>query len=297
VWDLLLAPFAIGYMRRALAEVVMLGVLGGVVGVHVLLRRLAFLTEVVQHTVFPGIAIAFAFGQSLFVGALATGAVSVALFTVGTRRRRIDPDALMALLIATFFALGVAVVSRRRGYQADLTALLFGRILSVDQQQLVDTLVVATICLVVLTLLHKELVMRAFDPLGTEALGYPASTLDLVVNIVIMLTVVAAVRAVGTVLVVAIVVTPAAAARLVCRRVGSMMMVAAAFAAVGGWLGLVVSYEGSIHHGWRLASGATIVVVLTAGFVAVAATVAVAAGVGRHRRSSPVAVPLPGVAS
>ena len=44
-----------------------------------------------------------------------------------------------------------------------------------------------------------------------------------------------------------------------------MMVVAAAFAALGGWLGLVVSYEGSVHHGWRLASGATIVLALTGG--------------------------------
>lgn len=96
-----------------------------------------------------------------------------------------------------------------------------------------------------------------------------------------MLTVVAAVRAVGTVLVVAFIVTPAATARLLCRRITPMMIVAAALGALGGWLGLVVSYEGSIHHGWRLASGATIVLVLTAGFLLVAAGRAVAVRVRR----------------
>src|SRR5262249_48229767 len=153
---------------------------------------------------------------------------------------------------------------------SDLTALLFGRILSIDQRELLDTLIVAAVSLALLLFLHKELVLRAFDPMGTQALGYSTTTLDLVLNLVIMLTVVAAVRAIGTVLVVAFIVTPAAAARLVCRRVGVMIAVAAVFAVVGGWLGLVVSYEGSVNHGWRLASGATIVVVLTAGFVLVA---------------------------
>jgi manganese/iron transport system permease protein len=57
---------------------------------HVLLRRLAFLTEVVQHTVFPGIAIAFASGQSLLAGALLSGLVSVVLFTLAARRPRLD---------------------------------------------------------------------------------------------------------------------------------------------------------------------------------------------------------------
>ena len=279
MWGLFVEPFQLGYMRRALTEVVILGVLGGVVGVHVLLRRLTFLTEVVQHTVFPGIAIAFALDQSLLAGALVAGIVAIVLYTLGARR--VDSNALMALLISTFFALGVVVVSRRTGYQSDLTALLFGRILSVDQRELLDTLVIGVVSVALLVVLHKELVLRAFDPLGSEAMGYPTIALDLVINVVVMLTVVAAVRAVGTVLVVAFIVTPAATARLLCRRITPMMMVAAALGAIGGWLGLVVSYEGSIHHGWRLASGATIVLVLTVGFLLVAAGRAVAVRVRR----------------
>src|SRR4249920_2244991 len=101
---LLVDPFQAGFMRRALFEVLLLGVLGGVVGVHVLLRRLAFLTEVVQHTVFPGIAIAFVAGQSLLVDAVLSGLTSVVLFTLATRRPRLDPDSVMAVLIATFLA-------------------------------------------------------------------------------------------------------------------------------------------------------------------------------------------------
>jgi manganese/iron transport system permease protein len=270
MWRFIVEPLQVGYMRRALLEVVLLGALGGVVGVYVLLRRLAFLTEVIQLTVFPGFAIAFAFGQSLLLGALVAGTASVVLVTIGARHRRLDPDALMAVLVATFFALGVVVVSRRRGFQSDLTALLFGRILSVDQRQLIDTVVVALICVVALAVLHKELVMRAFDPEATRAMGYALTRLDLVLNLVITLAVVVSVRAVGTVLVVAFVVTPAAAARLVARRIGGMLAVAVGFATIGGSFGLAISYNGSVHHGWRLASGATVVMVFTVGFGLVA---------------------------
>jgi len=267
---LLIEPFQAGYMRRAILEVVLLGVLGGVVGVHVLLRRLSFLTEVVQHTVFPGIAIAFAFGQSLLVGALSTGLASVVLLALLGRTRRVDADSAMAVLFAVFLAVGVVVVSRRRGFQSDLTALFFGRILAVDERQLIDTIVVAALCLIVLAVLHKELVMRAFDEGGAAALGYPVHRLDLVLDAIIALAVVAGIRAMGTVLVVALVVTPAATARLLCRRVGTSMAVAAAIGAAGGWLGLVISYDVSVHDGSRLAPGATLVMVLTVVFVLVA---------------------------
>lgn len=274
-------PFGVPFMQRALLEVVLLAVLGGVVGTHVLLRRLAFTTEAFQHTVFPGVAIAFAAGHSLLLGALAAAAVAVVLLTVLTRRPRIDPDAALALLIATFFAAGVVVVSRSRSFQGDLTALLFGRILAVDAAQLVQTAVIVAVCVAVLLALHKELVLRAFDPLGAAAAGYPLWVLDLVLNVAVALSVVAAVRAVGTVLLVAFLVTPAAAARLCCRRVGSMMAVAAGLVVVCGWLGLAASYEASVNHGVRLASGATVVLAITAGFLVVATATAVRSAMAR----------------
>ena len=155
---------------------------------------------------------------------------------------------------------------------------------------LIYTVVVAVICAVVLALLHKELVLRAFDPQVARAMGYSLTRLDLVLNLVIMLAVVVAVRAVGTVLVVAFIVTPAAAARLVSHRIGVMLFVAGAFAVIGGWFGLAISYEGSVHHGWRLASGATVVMVFTFGLVAIAGLRSLTR---LRRRSDDDAVPVP----
>jgi manganese/iron transport system permease protein len=119
--------------------------------------------------------------------------------------------------------------------------------------------------------LRKELVLRAFDPDGAAAMGYRAAALDLVLNLLIALVVVAAVKAVGTVLVVALIIVPAAAARLLADRVATTAVLAGALGALGGWLGLATSYEVSVGHGVRLAAGATIVVVLVALFVLAAA--------------------------
>ena len=285
---ILLDPFTVPFMARALVEVVLLGILGGVLGVHLLLRRKAFVTEALQHTVFPGVAIAFLAGQSLLLGALVAAVASVVLLQLLTRNERVDTDAALALLIATFFALGVVVVSRSDSFQSSLTALLFGRILAVDARQVAETAVLVLLGLGVLFALHKELVLRAFDPGASAALGYPVGRLDVVLDLVVALAVVAAVRAVGTVLLVAFLVTPAAAARLCCRRVPPMMAVAAAMTAVCGWLGLAASYEGSVHHGLRLASGALVVLTITVGFLVVAVVVGL-----RNRLARPVAVPTP----
>ena len=263
----LLDPYRLGFMNRALVEILLLGAVGAVVGVHVALRRLAFVTEAVQHTVFPGIAIAFALGWPLLPGAAAAAGLTVALLVVlTTGRRRVDVDSALAVTIASFFAVGVVVVSRRAGYAADLGALLFGRILDVSRAEIVETAVIGGLCLLVVALVHKELVLLALDRTQAVALGLPVVLLDAVLYAVTAATVVVAVRAIGTVLVVAFVVTPAATARLLTRSIPAAMALAAVVAGLLGWIGLSASYEASVHHDVRLAAGATVVVVYTAGF-------------------------------
>jgi manganese/iron transport system permease protein len=270
-------PFQAGYMQRALVAVVVLGVLSGVVGVVVQLRRLTFVTDAMTHAVFPGVAIAFFTGNSLLLGALAAGALAAVLLTLATRSGRVDEDAFLALLLASFFSVGVIVVSRNHTYTADLTALLFGRVLTVTSTQIVQTVVLTVVVLATLWLIRKEILLRAFDETAAVAMGYPVGRLDLVLNVLVALVVVAAVRAVGTALVVALVITPAAVARLTCRRLAPIVAVAVTVAVASGWLGLVISYDASVHHEVRLAGGATIVVVLTAVFAVVAGARAVQA--------------------
>ena len=98
-------PFTPGYMQRALAIALILSVLAGLVGVVVQLRELSFMTDALTHTVFPGVAIAFVAGQSLFIGALVAGAASAVLLTLAARSTRIDHDAFMALVLASLFFL------------------------------------------------------------------------------------------------------------------------------------------------------------------------------------------------
>lgn len=269
--DLLVEPFRLPYMQRALLEVLLLGALAGMVGVFVVLRRLAFVSDALTHTVFPGVVVAHLLDRSLLLGALAFGVLTAVLLTGITTSRRVGADAALAILLTSFFSLGVVLVSRTRTYTADLTVFLFGRVLAVDRADLLATLALAAVVGGTLWALRKELVLRAFDPDGAAAMGYRTAALDLVLNLLIALVVVAAVKAVGTVLVVALIIVPAAAARLLADRVATTTVLACALGALGGWLGLAVSYEVSVDHGVRLASGATIVVVLVAMFALAAA--------------------------
>jgi len=287
--SLLVEPFASPFMARALAVALLLGVVGGVVSVFVVLRRLAFVSDTLTHTVFPGVVVGFlvAGTNGIVWGALAFAVLSVVLLTVLSTHARITEDASLAILLTGFFSVGVILVSRRPSYTADLTAFLFGRILTVDMRQIVVTAILGAVALLTLAALRKELVFRAFDPAGAAARGYPVVALDLALNLVVALVVVAAVRAVGTVLVIALLVVPGAAARLLSDRLAAIVVLAAAIGALGGWLGLAASYQASIEHGLRLASGATVVLALVALYGVAAAVGTVRSSARRRGRVTP----------
>lgn len=299
LYEVLVEPFQLPYMARALVELVLLGVLAGTVGVFVLVRRLAFVSDALTHTVFPGVVIGYllAGDNGIFVGALVAGAVTAVALTLLTRGRRVTEDAAIAVLLTSMFSIGVVLVSRRSSYTADLTAFLFGRLLTVSVTEIVQTAVVGVVVAATLLVAGKELVLRAFDPEGARAQGYRVDLLDLVLNVLVALVVVAAVRAVGSVLVIALLIVPAAAARLVTHRLAAIGVLAAVIGAVGGWLGLVASWSASIYGGLRLGSGATVVVAIVAIYLVVLGVTLVGRRLLRGRSvtgGEPVAVPLVG---
>lgn len=267
----LVEPFQAGYLQRAWIELVLLSLMCGVVGTMVLLRRLAFMADAITHTVFPGVALAFVAGWSVFAGAAGAAVVSVLALSPASRHRRIDTDGLLAVVLAVFFSIGVIIVSRQQSFASDLTNLLFGRLLLVDAAQIWRTAAMAVLVLTVTAAFAKELVLVAFDRVGAEAMGYRLTRLDLMANALVAATIVTAAQAVGTALVVALLVTPAAAARLLTDRLGLLAPLAVALAIVGGTLGLLASYGASVHHDVRLAPAATVSVVLTAMFVVILA--------------------------
>ena len=250
-------------------EAVLVGGLCGAVGVHVVLRRLPFCALAVSHAALPGVVLASLAGASLFLGSAgASLALVFAVAAVGSVRR-LDTSTATGVALAGAFALGVLLQSARPGASKDLTAYLVGSVLTVNRGDLAVAAAVTALAAVVLTGVHKELVLGAFDPEAAAALGYRPLVLDLIVLTVVALTVATSVPAVGTILVVALLVTPALTARIWAERVGAMMAIAAAVGAASGVAGLAASQQ------WRVAAGAAITLSATAILLVSAAAAAV----------------------
>lgn len=282
--DALFGAFAMPFMGRALFVMLVLAVVAGVIGVLVNLRGLEFITDGLTHAVFPGLAIGLALGGTagLIPGA-AVAALAAALVLTWLDRAGITSDAAIAIVLTATFSVGVIVVSRSDDYAGELEALLFGRVLTVPPEQLVPLVGVSLLALLAIGITMKQQLLRAFDPVGSRAVGDSALVLDLVLNAAVALVVVAASATIGSLLVLALLIVPGAVARLVTVRLWWLFPIAAAFAAIAAWLGLASNYAISIGAGVDLPAGATIVAVFVAGYALVLATALLLGLIGRPR--------------
>ena len=275
--DFLLAPLDYEFFVRALVASALVGVACAVVGAFVVLKGMSFVGDAVSHSAFPGVVLAYLLGLPIILGG-AVAAIGTAL-GIGalTRRSGLRADAVIGVLFAGMFALGVALFSSIPNYVGDLFHFLFGAVLGISFADLISLAVLASLLLLIVWVLWKELLFATFDPLGAGAAGLPVRRLDDLLLILIAVTIVVSLQAVGIVLVVAMITTPAATAQLLVKRFGQMIALAALIGVTSSVVGLYLSYALDI------ASGASIVLTETSAFLVALLITSIRKRVGANR--------------
>lgn len=245
------------FMQRALAEVLILAVACGPLGVWVLLYRQSYAAESLSHAMLPGLVIAALAGAPLLLGA--TAGIVAAAVAIALAQRRLGDDVGVAVAIASLFGLG-ALLALSPDVPARLGDLLFGDLLGVTGRDLVEAGLLAAGVLVALALAHRRLALSAFDRTAAPSLGARPGRWELVMLVLLAVCTVAAVRGLGNLLVVALILAPAAAALNLAGRLGAALALAAGLAALSGVLGLVASYH------WDVAAGASVALAAVAVF-------------------------------
>jgi manganese/zinc/iron transport system permease protein len=228
-----------------------LGLSAGVVGCFAVLRRRALLGDAIAHSALPGVCAAFLIVgdrsmPAFLAGALAFGALAVLCISAIQRATRVKSDAAIAIVLASFFGLGI-VMSQRimaspvAGNRAGLDSFLFGKAASMVRS---DALLIAGVGLVAVLLVgvfYKDLKLLSFDRTFAAGIGRPVALLDIALMLLICLVTVIGLPAVGVVLMVALLVVPAAAARFWTESLGVMLWIAGFIGALSGVIGTGVS--------------------------------------------------------
>ena len=273
-------PFSQGIGQRGLIELIILGSVCGPFGVWVVLFRQSYAAESLAHSMLPGLVLAALIGAPLGVGAAAGLAVAALGISFASRQRAVGADVAVAVTITTLFGAGT-LLALSPDAPLRLGELLFGDPLSVSRGDLLASGPLGLALLAALFAGHRSLAVVGFDPGAATNLGFSPARVGTAIFVLLALTTLIAVQALGNLLVVAIVIAPAAAALRVCTRLTSALLAAALIAVTSGIAGLYLSYYADV------AAGASIALCAVAAF-ALSLPLGRAAGAGAAYSGSPV---------
>lgn len=233
-----------------LAGTMLLGIACGVVGVFTVLRGRALVADGVAHAALPGVCAAFMLFATrslplLLLGALAFAFLCLVVLALLRRHRLVREDAAIALSLSVFFGLGIVLLSiaqrSSQGAHAGLEGFIFGKAAGMLTSDVLLLAGVAGVTVVACALLHRHLRVLCFDRAFGAASGMPMGRVDAILMVLVCIATVAALPAVGLVLVVAMLTIPPATARLWTDRLGVMVVLSAVVAAASALVGTLVS--------------------------------------------------------
>ena len=248
-------------MQRAFLAAGFAAVVCALVGTFVVLKGLAFMGDAVAHSSLAGMSVAYFLGGNIFWGALGWAVPASLLITFISRKANLRLDASIGIIFASGFALGIILMSRVTGYAADLFGLLFGNVLGISWAEVALIGGIAAAVSLVVAAFYKELLFTSYDATMSAASGIPVRFMQYLLPVLVGVTTVASLKAVGIVLVLALLVTPSATAMLLARRMPSIMAYSVAVGLLATVLGLYLSYYAD------LPSGPSIVLVATGLFL------------------------------
>lgn len=259
-WQWLVEPLQYGFLVQAIWVSAFVGAVCAVLSCYITLKGWSLMGDAISHAVVPGVVIAYALNIPFAIGAFVFGFGATVAIGYIKSKTRLKEDAVIGVVFTGLFALGLVLVTKIPS-NVDLFHILFGNVLGISQQDIVQTLIVGCITLIVVLLRRKDLLLFCFDPNHAKAIGLNTQFMYYTLLTLLALTIVTALQTVGVILVISLLVTPGSLAYLLTDRFDRMLGIAIASSVFACVAGTYVSYHLDVS------TGGAIVVVLTLLFV------------------------------
>lgn len=252
-----------------------LGAVAGGLGSFAVLRRQSLLADGISHAALPGIVLGFMATHAkdpltLSLGAALAGWIGALCVLAIVRLSRVAFDGALALVLSVFFGAGLLLLTsiqkRADASQAGLERFLFGQAATLLPEDVKAIAGLGAVAAILVMAFWKEFKLLTFDQAYAAGIGLPVVALDACLMLILVISIVLGLQAVGVVLMSALVVAPAVAARQFTQRLGPMVLLAAFLGAISGvggtFLGDALSQPGKpVPTGPTIALLATTMVV------------------------------------
>ncbi len=265
-------PFDREYMQLALASGLAVGACAPLIGTFLVQKRLSLMGDGIGHMAFAGVAAGLLAGVSPLWTALLVAVLGAVTIEWLRLRRRASGDLALAVFFYTGIAAGVVLTGLAGSLNSGVLTYLFGSVLTTSPSDALSICILGAVIVAVVGVAWRALFAVALDEEAARVAGLPVDALSLGLAALTAVTVVAAMRVVGVLLVAALMVLPVGSAQRLARSFGATLRWAVAIGLGSVVVGLAVARAAA------LAPGGTIVLVAAATF-----TVTSAVDLGRRR--------------
>jgi len=248
------------FMQHAMLSSIIVSLICGIMGSLIVINRMVFIAGGIAHGSYGGIGLALYLGIAPLLGASLFALFLGCIIAYLTHKNNARLDSLIGVLWAFGMAFGIIMTDLTPGYNVDLMSYLFGAILSVSSNDLYTMSFIFLLVLAFVLLNFKQLIAMSFDTEFAKLRGVNTPLLYTLLILMIALSVVMCIRAVGLILVIALLTIPPYMAEKFTNSIQSMMVISSILSMVFCGVGLVVSYQ------LNLSAGASIILVATIAF-------------------------------
>ncbi len=238
----MLEPFQYEFFVRGLLAATLAGGLCGLIGVYIVLRRMAYIGHGLSHAVFGGAVVSYVMSLNFFVGASIWGFLSALLITLTTRKRTIGADAAIGIVTTASFALGIALISRYKTFTRSFDAALFGNILGVSTGDLQAIVFVTAAAVIAAVVGYKLFLFTVFDADVARVYGAPTGWVETAFSLILAATIVVSMQVLGVTMIAAAIVIPPITARLLTSSFKRMVLLSTGIGSFCGLGGIYLSY-------------------------------------------------------
>ena len=249
------------FMRRALLGLVLIAPACAIMGVQVVSFRMAFFSDAISHSAFTGVALGLILGLDPRWSMVAFGVLVGCGVLIFARKAELSTDTVIGVFFAMVVALGIVIVSARRGLAQYFEVVLFGDILTINSTELWIIFGLYLAVILFQWIAFNRLLLLAIDPPLAHSRGIRPAPWEMVYGFLLALIVMVSLRVVGLLFVTALLVVPAATGRNVARSAGGLFWLSFTTAFISSILGLYLSFV------WGSATGATVILVAVVIFV------------------------------
>ncbi len=249
--------FQYRFLANALIAAVLSGITCGIIGTYVVSRRTVFLAGGITHSSFGGIGMAYFLGWSPILGATMFALLSAVGIEFASDRMKVREDSAIGIIWSVGMALGIIFIFLTPGYAPNLTAILFGNILTVTRADIIASGALAVVVAAVFALWMRPVMYVAFDREFSRSQGVPVRLISYGMAILTALTIVFSIRAVGIVLLISLLTFPVVIVNSLTKSFPRIIVWSAATATLANIAGLWASWR------WDIPTGAATIFVLT----------------------------------